>query len=140
VPHKDHLPRHDDDELHNELTSKERIEAILSSKNLTVEQGVAAVEAQIRANDATFPHVVIVRVMESETPGGEPDCEFRFYYGPFRNRRVSEAWAKARFADEERITWEASRILTAEEDARVVERGRRIMEEAKKRRKGPGSI
>jgi hypothetical protein len=122
------LPRHEDVDLHNELTAQERVDAVLDAPHLTTEQAVAALDCQYRENQSTFPHVVIAKVMVSATPRGERDIEHRSYYGPFRNRRESETWAEQRFATIDGVIWEVAPILTTEMDAQQREQMRRILE------------
>lgn len=123
------LPRHEDVDLHNELTPRERVDAILNASDLTTAQAVAALGAQLRENQGSFPHVVVARIMVSSTPGGEEDCEYRSYYGPFRNRRESESWAEQRFAGSDRVSWEVARIITSEMDAAERDSIRRVIED-----------
>lgn len=93
---------------------------------MTDAQAVAAASQLFAENQATFPHLVVTKVMTSHTPFGPNDVEYREYVGPFRDRRAAETWAAEAFAENARVTWEVARIDTPEMHTRSVEQIRRI--------------
>lgn len=115
--------------LHMELGAAERLDAILESRDLTQEQALESMKALYAENQATFPHMIQTSVTASSVMGGPEDTEVKNYIGPFVNRRAAEAWATRRFAEIERVRWQAIKIITPEQDARQVEETRRILEE-----------
>jgi prephenate dehydrogenase len=115
--------------LHMELGAAERLDAILESRDLTHEQALESVNAMHAENQATFPHMIETSVIASSVMGGPEDTEVKSYIGPFVNRRAAEAWATQRFAKIDRVSWQAIKIITPEQDARQVEEMRQILEE-----------
>jgi hypothetical protein len=119
----------DDLNLHREISAKERVDAILEDPNLTSGQAVAALDAQDRENQATFPHCLITTVMVSKSIN-ERDTKvpYKRYVGPFRDRRAAEAWAKSKLSGNSSLTWEAARMDTPEMYERRVAEIRSILE------------
>ncbi len=115
--------------LHMELSAAERLDAILESTDLTHEQALVSMNAMYAENQATFPHMIETTVMASSVMGGPKDTEMKSYIGPFVNRRVAEAWASQRFAKIDRVSWQAIKIITPEQDAQQVEETRRLLDE-----------
>jgi len=115
--------------LHMELSAAERLDAILKSKDLTHEQALQSMNAMYAENQATFPHMIEISVMASSEIGGPKDTEVKSYIGPFVNRRAAETWATVRFAKIDRVSWQAIKIITPEQDAQQVEEMRRILDE-----------
>ncbi len=88
----DPLPPNDDLRLHQEISPKERLDAILESEHLTLPQSTAALSEMHRANQATFTHIIVGVVMVGDSPS-TPESEWAptpFYFGPFRDRRAAE--------------------------------------------------
>jgi hypothetical protein len=121
----------DDDDLalHRELSGKERLDAILEARGLTTEQAVQSMNAIYAENQATFPHMIEATVVTSSEPGGPDDQEVKFYIGPFVDRRAAEAWASERYATNDRVSWQALKIITPEQDARETENIKRILDD-----------
>jgi hypothetical protein len=126
---EDSLPRHEDLPLHAEITVRERLDTLLNSPHLTHGHAVRGMEELYRENQATFPHLVIAKVMVSREPSGPLDYEYRSYVGPFANRREAKEWAEQRYSGNDQVTWEAAKILTPEMDAQESERLRQLLEE-----------
>jgi hypothetical protein len=108
-------PSEEDLSLHREISPKERLDAILTSRSMTHAQAVAAMEAGYRENQAMFPHLVIATVMVHETPLSEEEVPFHFYVGPFSDRRAAVVWAEAWYADKPQVSWEAVRLETPQQ-------------------------
>lgn len=103
----------DDLALHREISPKERVDAILDDPLLGIDQAVAALDAQYRENQATFPHVVIVTTMVSKSVT-DMDTKVLTYVGPFTDRRAAEEWAASKLPDSPRIKWDVARMDTPE--------------------------
>jgi hypothetical protein len=119
-------PESEDLRLHHKISARERVDSILKSEHLTLEEGVAALNAQFRENQATFRHVVIARVDVSEAEGN-PGLHTSFI-GPFADRRTAEAWAEAELPKEPRITHELAKIETGDEFVAWREHMRRVID------------
>lgn len=120
----------DDLALHREISPKERVDAILNESLLSTDQAVAALDAQYRENQATFPHVVIVTVMVAKsTTDMDTKVQKLAYVGPFADRRTAEAWAASRLPESPRIEWDVARMDTPEIWERSAEETRKVLGE-----------
>ena len=118
----------DDLAIHRELSPKERLDAILEAPGLTTQQAVDSMNAMFIENQATFPHMIETVVMVSSAPDLPRDQEFKIYVGPFYDRRAAEAWATKRYAANDRVRWQALKIVTPEQEEGQTEAVRRIVD------------
>lgn len=120
----------DDDDLalHRELSSKERLDAILEAPGLTTPQAVDSLQAMFVENQATFPHMIEAVVMVSSAPGLPRDEQFRSYVGPFADRRAAEAWATKHYAANDEVRWQALKIVTPAYEERLTAALSRIVD------------
>src|SRR6266540_2274325 len=117
----------DDLQLHQEISAKERLDALLEAPQLSHSAAVAGMDALYRENQATFPHVVIATVMARKSLTSDERAPHLSYVGPFRDRRAAEMWATSTWADIEAVTWEVARLDTPERFEETSQRIRDIV-------------
>jgi len=117
----------DDLQLHQEISAKESLDALLEASQLSHSAAVAGMDALYRENQATFPHVVIATVMAHKSLTSDELAPHLSYVGPFRDRRAAEMWATSTWADIEAVTWEVARLDTPERFEETSQRIRDIV-------------
>jgi hypothetical protein len=96
--------------------AKERLDAVLTSGDITTQQALAALDVQWREHQGTFPHAVEITVMTSTFPGEEHTIPLLSYIGPFVDRRAAEAWAAENLDEMDgRVSWQALKMETPEQ-------------------------
>ena len=102
------------------IPAKEGLDAILTSRDLTTQQALAALDERWRGNQGPFPHAVEITVMTSTFPGEEPSIPLLSHIGPFVDRRAAEVWAAENLDEMDgRVSWQALEMETPEQFERL---------------------
>ena len=124
-------PDNSDLTLHQEISPRERLDAILDAPHLTTEQAVRAMDGLYAEGQATYPHLIkfVVPSSPSLTTGLDDHPDYVAYYGPFENRRAAEHWATGEWPESDQYSWMAEKIETPQMHKEAKERMNRAIED-----------